>query len=77
MEKFRPEKFYYLELLRRAGWLDSVPDESFIGLRVPEEKSRSAEGFFAFLACAQVPCASPLGLALLTGRKVLAAIAIC
>src|SRR5467141_5378894 len=39
------EKFYYLELLRRAGWLDSVPDESFIGLRVPEEKSRSAEEF--------------------------------
>jgi len=26
------EKFYYLELLRRAGWLDSVQDESFIGL---------------------------------------------
>jgi heptosyltransferase-2 len=39
------EKFYYLELLRRAGWLDSVPDESFIGLRVPEEKSRTAEEF--------------------------------
>lgn len=39
------EKFYYLELLRRAGWLDSVPDESFIGLRVPEEKNRSAEEF--------------------------------
>ncbi len=39
------EKFYYLELLRRAGWLDSVPDESFIGLRVPEGKSRSAEEF--------------------------------
>src|SRR5437660_84791 len=37
------EKFYYLELLRRAGWLDSVPEESFIGLRVAEEKSRSAE----------------------------------
>jgi heptosyltransferase-2 len=39
------EKFYYLELLRRAGWLDSVPDESFIGLRIPEEKSRRAEEF--------------------------------
>ncbi len=39
------EKFYYLELLRRAGWLDSVPDESFIDLRVPEEKSRRAEEF--------------------------------
>jgi len=39
------EKFYYLELLRRAGWLDSVPDESFIGLCVPEEK-RSRAGEF-------------------------------
>ena len=39
------EKFYYLELLRRAGWLDSVPDESFIDLRVPEEKRRIAEEF--------------------------------
>jgi heptosyltransferase-2 len=39
------EKFYYLELLRRAGWLDSVPDESLIGLCVPEEKRRSAEEF--------------------------------
>jgi heptosyltransferase-2 len=39
------EKFYYLELLRRAGWLDSVQDETFIGLRVPEEKRRSADEF--------------------------------
>ncbi len=39
------EKFYYLELLRRARWLDSVQDESFIGLHVPEEKRRSADEF--------------------------------
>ena len=39
------EKFYYLELLRRAGWLDSMPEEAFIGLRVPEEKRRSADEF--------------------------------
>src|SRR5216684_2658290 len=39
------EKFYYLELLRRAGWLDSVQDETFIGLHVPEEKRRSADEF--------------------------------
>jgi heptosyltransferase II len=39
------EKFYYLELLRRAGWLDSVQNETFIELRVPEEKRRSAEEF--------------------------------
>src|SRR5260370_30163789 len=25
------EKFYYLELLRRAGWLDSAPHDSLIG----------------------------------------------
>jgi lipopolysaccharide heptosyltransferase II len=38
------ETFYYLELLRRAGWLDSVPDESFIAMTVPEEKrARAAE----------------------------------
>jgi heptosyltransferase-2 len=37
------EKFYYLELLRRAGWLDSVQDETFIGLSVPEEKRRNAD----------------------------------
>jgi heptosyltransferase-2 len=39
------EKFYYLELLRRAGWLDSVQDETFIGLRVPTEAHRSADEF--------------------------------
>lgn len=39
------EKFYYLELLRRAGWLDSLQDETFIALHVPEEKRRSAEEF--------------------------------
>src|SRR6267143_2504067 len=37
------EKFYYLELLRRAGWLDSVQDETFIGLHVSEEKRRRAD----------------------------------
>jgi heptosyltransferase-2 len=39
------EKFYYLELLRRAGWLDSVPDEPFIGLHVPENRRSSADQF--------------------------------
>ena len=39
------EKFYYLELLRRVGWLDSLQDESFIGLGVPEGKRRSADEF--------------------------------
>ena len=39
------EKFYYLELLRRAGWLDSVADESLISLRVPDEQRRRADEF--------------------------------
>ena len=39
------EKFYYLQLVRRAGWLDSFEDESFIGLNVTEEKQRSAAEF--------------------------------
>lgn len=39
------EKFYYLELLRRAGWADAIAEESFIPLQVPEEKRRSAERF--------------------------------
>ena len=39
------EKFYYLELLRRVGWLDSLPDETFINLKVPEEKRQRAEDF--------------------------------
>ncbi len=30
------EKFYYLELLRRAGWLKELPDEPHITLRVPD-----------------------------------------
>ena len=34
-----------MELLRRAGWLDSVQAETFIGLSVPEEKRRSADEF--------------------------------
>jgi lipopolysaccharide heptosyltransferase II len=39
------ERFYYLELLRRAGWLDSLPQESFIALIVSEEKRRWAAEF--------------------------------
>jgi len=39
------EKFYYLELLHRAGWLDCIQDESFNALSVPEEKRRSADEF--------------------------------
>jgi heptosyltransferase II len=41
------EKFYYLELLRRATWMDSLPDESFITLNVSESSSLGAEEFLA------------------------------
>jgi len=41
------EKFYYLELLRRVGWIDSLPDESFIPLNVSESGRRRAEEFLA------------------------------
>lgn len=30
------EKFYYLELLRRAGWIDRLEDDAHIPLQVPE-----------------------------------------
>src|SRR3989454_949092 len=39
------EKFYYLELLRRAGWMDSLPEESFIAMTVSEAKRRRAAEF--------------------------------
>jgi heptosyltransferase-2 len=31
------EKFYYLELLRRAGWVEQLQDDAHIVLNVPEE----------------------------------------
>src|SRR5260370_800167 len=37
------EQFYYLELLRRAGWINSLPGESLITLDVSEERRRQAE----------------------------------
>jgi len=36
------EKFYYLELLRRAGWLDQLTDEPHITLRVPDAARQRA-----------------------------------
>lgn len=37
------EKFYYLELVKRAGWIDAIPDVSEILLLLTEEQSRRAE----------------------------------
>lgn len=36
------EKFYYLELLRRAGWLDRLPDDAYIPLRVSDAARQRA-----------------------------------
>jgi heptosyltransferase II len=42
------EQFYYLELLRRSGWIDSLPAESFIALTIPEEnRQRASESLAA------------------------------
>lgn len=41
------EQFYYLELLRRVGWLDSLPSEPFITLNVPEVNQRKAAEFLS------------------------------
>src|SRR5438552_6730198 len=30
------EKFYYLELIKRVGWLEEIPDTSWIQLKVSE-----------------------------------------
>ena len=37
------EKFYYLELVKRAGWIDALPDVSEISLLVTDEQSLRAE----------------------------------
>jgi len=37
------ERYYYLELLRRAGWLDAWPETCEIRLRVTAEQARQAE----------------------------------
>ncbi|HWZ98808.1 MAG TPA: lipopolysaccharide heptosyltransferase II [Candidatus Dormibacteraeota bacterium] len=39
------EKFYYLELIRRAGWIDRLPEVPWIELRISGEKQKRAEEF--------------------------------
>ena len=36
------EKFYYLELLRRAGWISELPNDDHITLQVPDERRAKA-----------------------------------
>jgi heptosyltransferase-2 len=37
------EQFYYLELLRRAGWIDSLSGETSISLKLPSDAKLRAE----------------------------------
>jgi heptosyltransferase-2 len=37
------EQFYYLELLRRAGWIDALPDEHPVQLKVADGMRQRAE----------------------------------
>ena len=37
------QSYYYLELLRRAGWIERLPEISAITLRVPEQAQHDAE----------------------------------
>jgi heptosyltransferase-2 len=41
------EKFYYLDLVRRVGWVDSLEDVSMIELAVPAQKKQHAEEFLS------------------------------
>ena len=45
------EQFYYLELLRRAGWINSLPQESCVKLEVSNQQGRRAEETLRY-ACA-------------------------
>lgn len=37
------EQFYYLELIRRAGWINSLPNETFIALTLSDQQRSHAE----------------------------------
>jgi heptosyltransferase II len=39
------EKFYYLELVRRVGWLERLPEVPWVELKIPDEKRHRAEEF--------------------------------
>jgi len=50
------ESNYYLELLRRAGWIDALPEIPPVRIRVPAEALERAEKFLRDSGC---PPASP------------------
>ena len=37
------EKYYYLELLKRAGWIDAIPEVAEISLKITHEQARQAD----------------------------------
>jgi heptosyltransferase-2 len=37
------EKYYYLELLKRVGWIDAIPEVAEISLQITDEQARQAE----------------------------------
>src|SRR6202795_2483521 len=37
------EKYYYLELLKRVGWIDAIPEVAEISLQITDEQARRAE----------------------------------
>jgi heptosyltransferase II len=39
------EKFYYLELVRRVGWLERLPEVPWVELKISDEKRHRAEEF--------------------------------
>ena len=72
------EKFYYLELFRRAGWLESLSDVTCIEMNVPERGSGSVPRTFSLFRRAPANIArGHRGRCILRFREVLAASAIC
>ena len=47
------EQFYYLELVRRAGWIDTLPNEPHIALGISDEQCRRAEELIASTGAGQ------------------------
>src|SRR5262249_29877066 len=61
------EQFYYLELIRRAGWVDSLGGEKAIALTVTKASKDKAEQFL--LAAGARPNASALRVAIGAGAS--------
>ena len=53
------ERFYYLELLRRCGLIDHLPDSSRFGLAAPQRRARVGLARFETLGFGRVTGVSP------------------